>query len=82
MKIKENCQGRLKDKIAIVTGLARVRQAGATEKAAPVLFVARGQVLARRLRPGAVHETKGIIEQEGSASAAQLMFPRVKRSKL
>ena len=66
MKSKKNYQGRLKGKVAIVTGAGSSGPGWGNGKAAAVLFAREGaKVFAVDLCPGAVQETKGIIEQEG-----------------
>jgi NAD(P)-dependent dehydrogenase (short-subunit alcohol dehydrogenase family) len=66
MKSSKNYQGRLKDKVAIVTGAGSSGPGWGNGKAAAVLFAREGaKVFAVDLRPEAVQETKEIIEQEG-----------------
>src|SRR6266404_3371893 len=66
MKSKKNYQGRLKDRVTIVTGAGSSGPGWGNGKAAAVLFAREGaKVFAVDLRPEAVQETKRIIEQEG-----------------
>jgi NAD(P)-dependent dehydrogenase (short-subunit alcohol dehydrogenase family) len=66
MKTEPKHQGRLKDKVAIVTGAGSSGPGWGNGKAAAVLFAREGaKVFAVDLRSEAVQETKKIVEQEG-----------------
>jgi NAD(P)-dependent dehydrogenase (short-subunit alcohol dehydrogenase family) len=61
-----NHQGRLKDKVAIVTGAGSGGPGWGNGKATAVLFAREGaKVFAVDLRPEAAEDTKEIIQQEG-----------------
>jgi len=66
VKNVENYRGRLKDKVAIVTGAGSSGPGWGNGKACAVLFAREGsKVFAVDLSAEAVQETKRIIEQEG-----------------
>jgi len=66
MKSEKNDQGRLTNKVAIVTGAGSSGPGWGNGKAAAVLFAREGaKVFAVDLRAEAVQETRKIIEQEG-----------------
>jgi NAD(P)-dependent dehydrogenase (short-subunit alcohol dehydrogenase family) len=61
-----NYQGRLKNKVAIVTGAGSSGPGWGNGKAAAVLFAREGaKVFAVDLNPEAGQETRRIIESEG-----------------
>jgi NAD(P)-dependent dehydrogenase (short-subunit alcohol dehydrogenase family) len=63
--------GRLKDKIAVVTGAGSIGPGWGNGKATAVLFAREGaKVLAADLNPKAAEETKAIIAQEGGECTA------------
>jgi NAD(P)-dependent dehydrogenase (short-subunit alcohol dehydrogenase family) len=66
MKSGRNQQGRLQDKVSIVTGAGSSGPGWGNGKAAAVLFAREGaKVFAVDSHPEALQETKEIIEQEG-----------------
>jgi NAD(P)-dependent dehydrogenase (short-subunit alcohol dehydrogenase family) len=72
--------GRLMEKVAIVTGAGSSGPGWGNGKAAAVLFAREGaKIFAVDLRPEAVAETKDIIKHE---SAELLMFPKEAKSSL
>jgi hypothetical protein len=60
--------GRLKDKVALVTGAGSVGPGWGNGKAAAVLFAREGaRILAADISPSAAEETRAMIAQEGGA---------------